>query len=700
MEWIRKVLLMMLVVVGVLPVSAQASWMADNGNGTYTNPLFYDEFSDPDIIRVGDDYYLAGTTMHCVPGVVILHSRDLVNWSFESYCMDRFDLGPQFQLADGKEAYGQGVWAPCIRYHEGKFYVFTNINGVGMQVFIADSPRGPWTHKNMGGDIYDLSVLFDDDGRIYAVHKYGSVHLVEIKPDFSGYVEGSDREIISEGNAMGEGHHFYKINGKYYILSADYSPMGRMQCARADRIEGPYETVTVSAKTTLGTQTGLWNNSIGLGSPLPGNDFEFSISGPGDNRMGCATVHQGGIVDLPNGEWWGVSMLDFRSVGRTVCLAPITWKEGWPYFGLEGNLGQTPRTWLKPAVGGDVPREAPYRRSGFTTDGKRLNPVWQWNHKPVDGKWKLAQGTLVLKTMVAKDFLWARNTLTQRCIGPVSEATVTLDVRGLRDGDAAGLGLLNIPYAWIGVERDGRTAQLVLRDQLRHVHRVVDGRVGHKVWLRITGDFDNDRASMAYSHDGEHFVVVTDSIAMPYQLKTFQGSRYSLFAFNSRGKAGGTARFSDYRVVEPMADRTGNLPVGKVITLTNLADGSRLAATAHGIVHVAGKGTKDFEGMACRFKVIDTGHGQVMLQAMNGTGYLTVVGEGLSADVRLMAKPTAGSRLMWQDMLRGQCMLLSMKTHRYIGTDVTTGEPYSADWWGTTPNRRNGTVFAWDVVGE
>jgi beta-xylosidase len=302
---------------------------------------------------------------------------------------------------------------------------------------------------------------------------------------------------------------------------------------------------------------------------LPGNDFEFSISGRGDNRMGCATVHQGGIVDLPNGERWGVAMRDFRSVGRTVCLAPITWKEGWPYFGLEGNLGQTPRTWLKPAVGGDVPREAPYRRSGFTTDGKRLNPVWQWNHEPVDGKWKLAQGTLVLKTMAAKDFLWARNTLTQRCIGPVSEATVTLDVRGLRDGDAAGLGLLNIPYAWIGVERDGRTAQLVLRDQLRHVHRVVDGRVGHKVWLRITGDFDNDRASMAYSHDGEHFVVVTDSIAMPYQLKTFQGSRYSLFAFNSRGKAGGTARFSDYRVVEPMADRTGNLPVGKVITLTN-----------------------------------------------------------------------------------------------------------------------------------
>ena len=233
--------------------SPVVSWTADNGNGTYTNPLFYDEFSDPDIIRVGEDFYLAGTTMHCTPGLVILHSKDLVNWKFLSYCFSRFDMGDEFRLENGKEAYGQGIWAPCIRYHNGKFYVFSNINGHGMQVFVAENPAGPWQHIQMGGHIYDLSVLFEDDGHIYAVFGYDEVKLIEIKPDFSGYVEGSERVIIPRGNAMGEGHHIYKIKGKYYILSADYAPMGRMQCARADRLEGPYETAAISVKETLDT---------------------------------------------------------------------------------------------------------------------------------------------------------------------------------------------------------------------------------------------------------------------------------------------------------------------------------------------------------------------------------------------------------------------------------------------------------------
>lgn len=146
-------------------IEGNISWTADNGNGTYTNPLFYDEFSDPDIIRVGDDFYLAGTTMHATPGLVILHSKDLVNWKFMSYCFDRFNMGDEFKLENGKEAYGQGIWAPCIRYHDGKFYVFSNINGHGLQVFIAENPAGPWKHINIGGRIYDLSVLFDDDGK-------------------------------------------------------------------------------------------------------------------------------------------------------------------------------------------------------------------------------------------------------------------------------------------------------------------------------------------------------------------------------------------------------------------------------------------------------------------------------------------------------------------------------------------------------
>lgn len=688
--------LLLLALLPALSLPAQTSWTADNGNGTFTNPLFYDEFSDPDIIRVGDDFYLAGTTMHCMPGLVVLHSRDLVNWEFLSYAFDRLDMGDEFNLDNGREAYGQGIWAPCIRYHDGKFYIFSNINGHGMQVFIADNPAGPWEHKPLGGHIYDLSVLFDDDGKIYAVYKYDEVRMIEIKPDFSGYVEGSERVIIPSGNAMGEGHHVYKIGGKYYILSADFSPMGRMQCARADRIEGPYETAAVSVKETLGTPLVHWVDNVSLGSRLPEPGFEFRISGPSGDRMGCATLHQGGIVDLPNGDWWGVSMQDFRAVGRTTCLSPVTWKDGWPYFGLPGNLGRTPRTWVKPAVGaGSAPR-APYRRSdGF--DGKRLLPVWQWNHNPDNAKWSLSKGRLRLHTLPAKDFLWAKNTLTQRGIGPVSSATVTLDASRLQDGDVAGIGLLNIPYAWLGVSRSGGGLKVRLYDQARDkwTEAALENTPKRTLRLRVTGDFDADLAAFSYSEDGKAFVGIGDSVLMPYQLKTFQGARYALFAYNTEGRQGGYADFDDFELDEPLADRSGNLPVGKVVTLLNLGNGTRAFAHPHGMLHSQGKGDKEYEGDGCRFRVHDRGQGRVALEAMNGTGFVTVVGEGLSADVRLLKTETEGSLFLWQDMLRGQCMLLSLRTNRYVGADPATGEPYGADWPGASPSRRNGTVFSW-----
>ena len=146
-----RLTLFLLTLVTCLCGHAQTkSWTADNGNGTFTNPLFYDEFSDPDILRVGDDFYLAGTTMHTVPGLVILHSKDLVNWENISYCFDRFDFDDEaFSLKNHKEIYGQGIWAPCIRYANGQFYVFSNINGKGLQCYTAKDIKGPWTHQTI-----------------------------------------------------------------------------------------------------------------------------------------------------------------------------------------------------------------------------------------------------------------------------------------------------------------------------------------------------------------------------------------------------------------------------------------------------------------------------------------------------------------------------------------------------------------------
>src|SRR6476661_4851151 len=131
--------------IGAHGADAPKSWAADNGNGTYSNPLFYDEFSDPDMIRVGADYYLTGTTMHAMPGLPILHSRDLVNWKIIGYAFERLDLGPAFRLENGQEIYGQGIWAPSFRYHNGTYYIFSNINQHNTQLFRATNATGPWT---------------------------------------------------------------------------------------------------------------------------------------------------------------------------------------------------------------------------------------------------------------------------------------------------------------------------------------------------------------------------------------------------------------------------------------------------------------------------------------------------------------------------------------------------------------------------
>ena len=685
---------------GSLSVSAQTlagkSWSADNGNGTFTNPLFYDEFSDPDIIRVGEDYYLAGTTMHSVPGLVVLHSKDLVNWEFSSYCFDRFDDSDDFNLRNGKEAYGQGIWAPAIRYHNGKFYIFSNINGHGLQVYISDSAKGPWTHHKVNGDIYDLSVLFDEDGKIYAVHKYGNVTVTELKPDLSGPVEGSSKVVIPEGNAMGEGHHVYKINGMYYILSADYSPMGRMQCARSKSIWGPYETCVISERESYGYAAGWSVGNMGIGRSLPEDGFKFQNNKPNGVNLGCATIHQGGIVQAPDGKWWGVSMQDFNAVGRTVCLSPVTWVDGWPYFGLEKNLGRSPRTWFKPNDVVKTPH-APYERCDDFS-GKTFKPVWQWNHNPNDKMWSLnkeRKGWLRLHSMPAKQLLWAKNTLTQRAIGPVSYTSVKLDASRLKVGDEAGLGAINTPYASLGVVKTDKGVNLRCYDQNTNKEVLKPLAKSKVVWLRLWGDYDKSQLQYSYSLDGKNWENIGEQMIFPYQLKTFQGVRVALYAFNKKNMNGGVADFDDFKVEEPMADRTANLPIGKTVRFFNLADGSLMDATRHGLMHSSGN-RKDMSN-GVKFVVEDRGQGKIALKTADGR-YVYIAGAGLSGDVRLTSDASKAEEFVWQDMLYNHCMLLSLKMQRYVGKHTADGSPYSADFQGADAGMKNGCVFAWEIV--
>ncbi len=675
--------------------SAPATWTADNGNGTFTNPLFYDEFSDPDLIRVGDRFYMTGTTMHAVPGLPLLRSRDLVNWEFVSYAMAGFGPGPEYRLEDGRDQYGQGIWAPSLRHHDGRFHIFANINGRGVHVFTATDPRGPWTHHAIDRNLHDLSVLFDDDGRVWAVFGYNEVRLVELAADLSGVVEGSERVIIPAGNGMGEGHHVYKVDGRYFIISANYAPVGRMQAARADRLDGPWETVAISASETLGTQRGWWEDAVGQRTPVPTGATRFTMKKPGDTEMGAVPLHQGGIVQLANGDWWGFSMMDLKSVGRTTALSPVTWRDGWPYFGLPGNPGRTPRTWLKPAVAAASAPQAPYQRSDDFR-GTAPGAVWQWNHEPVAGRWSLLEGpgALRLHALPAADFLWARNTLTQRVTGPVSTATVTLDASGLRPGDTAGLGLLNMPAAWLGVVqgRDGA----VLRWYSQHGDRRADLPLrAPVVHLRVSGDYDDDLARFSYSTDGRRFEGIGEPVRLPYQLKTFQGTRYALFAY---GSGGGHADFDDFHVQEPLADRSRNIPHGQVVTLSNLGDGTRARVHPLGVLQPVPADSIEARGPGAHFRIHDRGQGRVALEAMDGSGFVTVVGLGLAADVRLLPE-SPDSLFMWQDMLRDrQFMLLSMRTQRHVGLLPGSGEPYAADRPGARPDRREGAVLAWEPV--
>ena len=694
-----KQFLLILFTSSVFSLSSFAqSWTADNGNGTYTNPLFYDEFSDPDILRVGDDYYLAGTTMHSVPGLVILHSKDLVNWENVSYCFDRFDFpDDKFSLKNHQEIYGQGVWAPAIRYANGQFYVFTNINGKGLQCYTSEKIEGPWKHHNMQGNIYDLSVLFDDDGKIYAIHKYGEVHCTELKADMSGPVEGTDRVIIPEGNGVGEGHHIYKIDGMYYIISTDYQPNGRTLCSRSKNIWGPYETRVITADETFG-YAGVGRTKVPKTEKyrIGSDGAKFSIIPASPDATGCDNAHQGGIVQATDGSWWALLMQDFHSIGRTVCLLPVTWKDGWPMIGLEGNLGRAPRTWFKPGFVATQSQQtvahAPYNRNE-DFNGKSLGRVWQWNHNPDDKKWSLKNGRLRLQSMPAEQLMWARNTLTQRVIGPTSITTVELYTKGMKDGDVCGLGNINVPCSWIGIVKEGKSLTLRCFEQLTNDTVIVPvDFVDGKIILRCIGDYDNNQAQYAYSLDGVTFQTLGRMMPLSYQLITFQGSRHALFAYNKKGKNGGYGEFDNFTVQEPKANRSQNIPYGKTFRIINKATNRPAVALKHGVLYDTHAGDRSEQ---TQFKVIDRGSGRVSLLCADGR-YVKVYGDGLPGDVRFTNNVEEAEVFLWQDYLDHDFMLLSLTNHKYLGKSPTTGSPYSMDFSGADPARRNGAVLHWE----
>jgi xylan 1,4-beta-xylosidase len=668
---------------------AAPSWTADNGNGTYSNPLFYEEFEDPDVIRVGTDYYLAGTTMHMNPALIVLHSRDLVNWELASYCMDRLDLGPAFRL-DGGSIYGRGIWAPCIRYHDGVFYIFSNVNGVGCQIFRSRSPNGPWTRNQLPG-MHDLSVLFDGDGKIYAIYGATRPTIVELNKDLTEIIPGSRRQMNAQG--MGEGHHLYKINGKYFDVSAIPGAHTDQVVARADSIDGPWQVERMVYSESLGVPS---QNGVRGGR---GTNQTFTIVRSDPNSGGGLTLHQGGIVDTPSGEWWSIIMQDHGSAGRMVALVPVTWDNNFPIIGLPGNLRKAPNTWIKPNTGHTRdPKPLFVRNDNF--DSPKMNPVWQWNHVPDDSRWSLTEkpGVLRLHSLPADSFWMARNSLTQRPMGPESIATVELDTSGLEAGDTAGLALLNAPYAWIGLVKSSEGVMVQMFD---HTRRKTTNAAtsATRIWLRVACNFDTEISVFSWSADGKEFSPLGDPFIMAFQLTTFQGVRLALFNYNAGGKPGGYADFDNFRVDEPRARGIERMvPMGKTITLISSTDGSPLAAGTQSmsLVNVAADSTNAVTRNV-QFKVVDLGKGRVALKALNGW-FVSAAEDRVSFKDLAERAPGDAESFQWVNLMRGDTMLMSLVNHRYLATKPNDPGPVMVSATGPRPDRKDGACFKWKVV--
>jgi len=468
------------------------------------NPVLWSDVPDPDVICVGEDYYMVSTTCHMSPGAPIMRSRDMKHWEIISYVFDRLNESPANNL-EGGNIYSRGQWAASLRHHDGLFYVFFG-TGVHSYVYTAKNPAGPWTMKTKLERYYhDASLLFDDDGSKWLVHcDRGVIYVKQFTDDMQTFTDGDQngqRIIGLDDGCLHEGVHAYKINGRYYMTTI-WWPGGGIRtelCFRSDRLTGPYER-----KTILSDDAGY----RGWG------------------------VAQGGIWQTPGGDWYGLLFQDHGGVGRIPYLLPCRWVDGWPMLG--DAEGHTPRLFTLPGVKEqkDDERYKLLRSDDF--NDKKLGLTWQWNHNPDDKLWTLTErkGWLRLKTgWVVRNLFEARNTLTQRTVGPVCCGTVRMDVSHMAYGDCAGLASFCSEPGTIQVEQKGGRYELVMTDRSEEKARVPLVCPGGIVYLRLFCDFTNDYALFSYSTDGVHFTQLGDRFHMIFSMAHFTGNKFALFNY-------------------------------------------------------------------------------------------------------------------------------------------------------------------------
>ncbi len=472
---------------------------SDNGDGTYTNPLIHADFPDPDVIRVDDVYYMVSTTMHIFPGATLLKSYDLVNWEYCSNPLEMIESSDAYNLLNGENRYSHGQWASSLRYKDGKFYIMFNTLDEGSYLLTAANPEGQWSLEQLSGSYYDPGLFFDDNGKTYVVHGINTIKITELDENFGAV--GQDQVVIEKPDTGLEGSHMYKINGLYYIY-ATYGGWPASQVAfRSTDIFGNYEEKLLLED---------------------------------DN------IHQGALVETQTGEWWTVLFYDKGAYGRFPNLQPITWVDYWPEIG-ENGMGVT--TYRKPDVG----REYPVKVLPTNDNFRNYQPgmQWGWNHNPDNSKWSLFDrpGFLRLNTAnVVTSLPEARNTLTQRIFGYHSDAidshgTIKLHVANMQEGDVAGLGVFQDPYAFIGVTVTGGEKRLIT--ELDGVAQVGTATIVDTViYLRTVANYGTSKARFFYSTDNQTYIQMGEELNMAFDLSVFTGNKFCIFNYATEATGG------------------------------------------------------------------------------------------------------------------------------------------------------------------
>ena len=441
----RKHLLLMML---ALPMAALAQyksqvWSPDNGNGTYTNPVINADYSDPDVCVAGEDYYLTASSFNCIPGLPILHSKDLVNWEIVGHAVKELEPKQEFD----RPSHGNGIWAPSIRYHNGEFYIYWGDPDYGVFMVKAKDPAGEWSKPLCvipGKGLIDTTPLWDDDGRCYLVNAYANsrsrfasvITIRELSAD--GTKPIGNPVIIYDGNGTEsrtcEGPKIYKRDGWYWVMfPAGGVPTGFQVAMRSKNPFGPYESKVVLAQG------------------------KTKINGP----------HQGAWVHTKFGEDWFLHFQDKEAYGRVVHLQPVTWKDNWPVMGIDKDgdyCGEPVTTYRKPKTSGKVQVVNPAESDEFSDT--RLGLQWQWhaNYNVTFGMPTAFGSYRVYTHKVSEKFqnLWeVPNLLLQKTPADKFTATTKIHFTSKDQNQTGGLLMMGLDYSGLVVKRVGNDFQLL-----------------------------------------------------------------------------------------------------------------------------------------------------------------------------------------------------------------------------------------------